>query len=168
MVDCLLYGRSDGLPSLECSGGYQPAAWRGQDGRLWFATVKGVVSVRPETISLNRLPPPVVIEEILVDGGSLEATAQTPGNPVPAGTVYDRENQILAVPPGNHQIEFRYTGLSLVSSDRVQFRYQLAGADAAWVEAGTRRFVQYNLLPHGTYRFHVIACNSDRVWNETG
>jgi signal transduction histidine kinase len=50
----------------------------------------------------------------------------------------------------------------------VQFRYQLAGADAAWVEAGTRRFVQYNLLPYGTYQFHVIACNSDRVWNETG
>jgi hypothetical protein len=72
------------------------------------------------------------------------------------------------VPPGKHQIEFRYTGLSLVSSDRVQFRYRLEGADAGWVEAGTRRFVQYNLLPAGNYRFQVIACNSDRVWNETG
>jgi signal transduction histidine kinase len=50
----------------------------------------------------------------------------------------------------------------------VQFRYRLEGADANWVEAGTRRFAQYNFLPPGTYQFRVIACNSDRIWNETG
>jgi signal transduction histidine kinase len=28
--------------------------------------------------------------------------------------------------------------------------------------------VQYSFLPPGDYRFHVIACNSDGVWNEAG
>lgn len=163
-----VFGRSDGLPSLECSGGYQPAAWRGQDGRLWFTTVKGAVSVKPEEIRPNLLPPPVVIEGILIDGKSLDATAKAQERPVPAGTVYDRDKKFLEVSPGKHQFEFRYTGLSLVSSDRVQFRYRLEGADANWVEAGTRRFAQYNFLPPGTYQFRVIACNSDRIWNETG
>jgi signal transduction histidine kinase/ligand-binding sensor domain-containing protein len=167
-VPCTVYGRSDGLPSLECSGGYQPAAWRSQDGRLWFTTVKGAVSVQPEEIRTNLLPPPVVIEEILIDGKSLYANTKTQEKPVPAGTAYDRDKKFLEVSPGKHQFEFRYTGLSLVSSDRVQFRYRLEGADANWVEAGTRRSVQYNLLPAGTYRFRVIACNSDHVWNETG
>jgi hypothetical protein len=167
-VPCTVYGRSDGLPSLECSGGYQPAAWRGQDGRLWFTTVKGAVSVQPEQIRPNLLPPPVVIEEIVVDGKSLDATSKAGDKPAPAGVVYDRDKKFLEVSPGKHQFEFRYTGLSLVSSDRVQFRYRLEGADADWVEAGTRRSVQYPLLPAGTYRFRVIACNSDRVWNETG
>src|SRR3954471_10513088 len=64
------FGRSDGLPSLECSGSYQPAAWRSRDGRLWFTTVKGAVSVQPQEIRPNRLPPPVVIEEVLLDGKS--------------------------------------------------------------------------------------------------
>jgi signal transduction histidine kinase/ligand-binding sensor domain-containing protein len=167
-VPCTVYGRSDGLPSLECSGGYQPAAWHGQDDRLWFTTVKGAVSVKPEQIRPNLLPPPVAIEEILIDGKSLDATTKMQEEPVPAGTVYDRDKKFLEVAPGKHQIEFRYTGLSLVSSDRVQFRYRLEGADADWIEAGTRRSVQYNLLPAGTYQFRVIACNSDRVWNETG
>jgi signal transduction histidine kinase/ligand-binding sensor domain-containing protein len=166
-VSCTMYGRSDGLPSLECSGGYQPAAWRGRDGRLWFTTVKGVVSVQPEEIRPNLLPPPVVIEEMVIDGKGLDATG-TQGKPASAGMVYDRDKKFLEVPPGKHQIEFRYTGLSLVSSDRVQFRYRLEGADTGWVDAGTRRSVQYPLLPAGTYQFHVIACNSDGVWNETG
>jgi signal transduction histidine kinase/ligand-binding sensor domain-containing protein len=167
-VPTTVFGRSDGLPSLECSGGYQPAAWRGQDGWLWFTTVKGAVSVKPEDIRPNLLPPPVVIEEILVDGKSLETNANAPGKVLPAGIVYDRDKASLVAPPGKHQFEFRYTGLSLVSSDRVQFKYRLEGADAAWVEAGTRRSAQYNLLPAGDYRFIVKACNSDRIWNETG
>ena len=36
------------------------------------------------------------------------------------------------------------------------------------MEAGKRRSAQYNLLPAGTYEFHVIACNSDGIWNEKG
>jgi signal transduction histidine kinase len=40
--------------------------------------------------------------------------------------------------------------------------------DADWVEAGPRRFAQYNFLPPGQYQFQVIACNSDGVWNKTG
>jgi ligand-binding sensor domain-containing protein len=54
-VDCTAYGRYDGLPSLECSGSYQPAAWRTTDGRLLFATLKGVVSVNPAELTINRL-----------------------------------------------------------------------------------------------------------------
>ena len=162
------FGRSDGLPSLECSGGYQPAAWRAQDGRLWFTTLKGAVSVQPGELRLNLLPPTVVIEDTLVDGNNLNSIAKAQEKTDADGMVYDRDREFLEVPAGKHQFEFRYTGLSLVSSDRVQFRYQLEGADASWIEAGTRRSAQYDLLPSGTYRFHVIARNNDGVWNETG
>lgn len=163
------FGRSDGLPSLECSGGYQPAAWRARDGRLWFTTVKGAASVQPKEIRPNRLPPPVVIEEVLVDGKNLEdESLQNPAEQRTGGPVLDREKGLLEVPPGKHQLEFRYTGLSLVSSDWVQFRYQLENADANWTDAGKRRYAQYNLLPAGDYRFRVIACNSDGVWNNEG
>ena len=50
----------------------------------------------------------------------------------------------------------------------MQFRYRLDHLDTDWVQAGTRRFAQYNFLPPGNYRFHVLACNSDEVWNQTG
>jgi signal transduction histidine kinase/ligand-binding sensor domain-containing protein len=162
------FGLSDGLPSLECPGGYQPAAWRAHDGRLWFTTLKGAVSIQPEKLSLNLLPPPVVIEEIIVDGKNLDATARTQKNPLPAGIIYNHDEKFLQVSPGKHQFEFRFTGLSLTASSQVQFRYHLDGADASWIDSGTRRSAQYDLLPSGTYKFCVIACNNDRIWNETG
>src|SRR5205085_521980 len=35
-------------------------------------------------------------------------------------------------------------------------------------EPGTRRLALYNDLSPGTYKFRVIACNNDGVWNEEG
>ena len=65
-------------------------------------------------------------------------------------------------------LEIDYTALSLVNPRRVMFRYRLEGRDASWQDAGTRRQAFYNDLGPGKYQFHVIACNEDQVWNETG
>ena len=154
-ITCVDYARADGLPSLECSGGYQPAAGHTRAGQLWFTTVKGATWIQPNEIKPNPTPPSVVIEEVSVDG-RIRILTGTGG----ATT--------LEIPPGKHQIEFRYTGLSLASPERVQFRCQLSGVDADWVPTGTRRSAQYNLLPPGDYQFRVIAGNSDGIWNEVG
>jgi len=161
-INCTTYGRFDGLPSLECSGNYQPACWRTKDGRLLFTTLKGVVSVQPNDISANRLPPPVFIEEALVDGElqNLGRKARPPGQSP------ETERTTLVLPPGKRQIELRYTGLSFVSPDRVRFRYKLEGLDKSWVEAGTRRTAQYSFLRPGQYKFRVLACNNDGVWDD--
>jgi signal transduction histidine kinase/ligand-binding sensor domain-containing protein len=149
--ESITYGRFDGLPSLECSSSYQPACWRGKDGRLWFSTVKGAVSVNPAELIRNPLPPPVVIEEMRVDG---ELCSTNGGAP--------------QISPGHKQFEFKFTALSFSAPDRVRFRYRLEGLDANWFDADTRRLVQYNHLLAGDYRFQVKACNNDGVWNEAG
>jgi ligand-binding sensor domain-containing protein len=71
VVHCLNYGKSDGLPTLECSGGLQPAGCQTADGRLWFPTPKGLVALDPQAVRSNSLAPPVVIEELLVDGHAM-------------------------------------------------------------------------------------------------
>jgi ligand-binding sensor domain-containing protein/signal transduction histidine kinase len=147
-VDFVSFG---GLPTLECSDRYQPTCWRGRDGRLWFSTVRGVVSVNPEELKANALPPPVVVEEFRVDG-----------EPVRMG------GPQLVVPPGHKQFEFQFTALSFGARDKTRFRYRIDGLDDDWVDAGTRRMAQYGNLPAKDYRFHVIACNNEGVWNESG
>jgi signal transduction histidine kinase len=52
--------------------------------------------------------------------------------------------------------------------ERVGFRYKLEGVENDWQEAGTRRTTNYSNLGPGAYRFRVIACNNDGVWNEVG
>jgi signal transduction histidine kinase/ligand-binding sensor domain-containing protein len=157
-VPCVAYGIYDGLPTLECSGGYQPAAWRGRDGRLWFATFKGVVSIHPDEMPANRLQPPVVLEEVKMDGKSALADLANRSGDEPA----------VRIPPGKHYFQFRYTALSFTAPDKVRFRYRLDGLENEWMEAGDRREAHYSHLPPGDYDFRVIACNNDGVWNEAG
>jgi ligand-binding sensor domain-containing protein/signal transduction histidine kinase len=150
-LDYVVYGRHDGLPALECSDGYQPSCWHGADGKLWFTTVRGVVWLNPDELSSKSLPPPVVVEELRVDGEIVPL----------------RDGKII-VPPGHKQFDFRFTALSFDAGGRARFRYKLAGFDSDWVNAETLRTAHYGPLPPHDYHFRVIACNSEGVWNDTG
>ena len=76
--------------------------------------------------------------------------------------------QNASLSPGTDKLEFHYTALSYLVPERVLFKYKLEGYDKEWVDAGTRRVAYYTSLPPNNYRFRVMACNNDSVWNETG
>lgn len=148
-VDAVKY--VNGLPIPECSDGYQPACWRTADGRLLFSTIKGVVSINPSGVYFNSLPPPVVIEDMHVDGGPVSLS-----------------DKKIIVAPGHEHFQFRFAALTFDAPDQARFRYRLDGLDKRWVEADTRRIAEYGHLAPNRYSFRVIACNGDGVWNKTG
>jgi signal transduction histidine kinase/ligand-binding sensor domain-containing protein len=127
-----------------------PSAVLATDGRIWMSGSSGIYWVDPARIYKNPLPPPVTIETIYADDKRYDPH-EMPG---------------LPVLPANVRIE--YTALSLSIPERVRFRYQLEGYDKNWQDGGTRRAASYTKLPPGHFRFHVIACNNDGVWNQTG
>jgi len=69
----------------------------------------------------------------------------------------------FSVPPGNGDLEIRYTALSFVNAQAVRFKYMLEGFDNDWQDVGARRTAYYTHLPPRGYTFKVIAANSDRV-----
>jgi ligand-binding sensor domain-containing protein/signal transduction histidine kinase len=140
----------DGLQTVECKPGVQPAAWRMRDGRLSFSTIRGLIAIDPDQIQLKLEPPPVVIETVAIDGRT------------------QRLAQMRPLAPGDENLEFRYTALSLRAPQRIAFRYKLEGFDGDWVDAGTRRQAFYTNLRPGDYRFRVTACNADGTCNEAG
>ena len=149
-VEALLLGISDGMLSAECNGNFQPAALRARDGRLWFPTSKGAVSVDPRTLVVDTAPPPVVIDSLLADRQALP--------------VHER----LSVPAGTAQLEIGYAGLRLASTSPPQFRFRMVGYDKDWVEAGSRRSASYGGLPPGSYVFQVVAASEDGSWRGRG
>jgi signal transduction histidine kinase len=172
-------GLSDGMPSEECTGGYSPAGLKLSSGELCFATLKGIVMVDPPRAWPITPPPPVRLEELLIDGVAQNPSSspQAPNghklepldaNRSPSSASSSADRQLLFVAPGRHQFEFHYTGLNFGAPERIRFRYQLEGLDPGWVEAGTRRTAFYTDVPPGNYRFQVIACNNDGVWSQTG
>ena len=155
-LNCTVFGREDGLETVQCNGVAKPAGWKSSSGRLWFATIRGAVAVEPR-IKTNDQPPPVQVEEILADRQLLQPAWRS-----------DAESPNLIIPAGTRELEIHFTTLSFQAPEKNRFRYQLEGIDGGWVEAGTRRVANYYLLRPGTYHFQVTACNNDGVWNETG
>ncbi len=148
VVPCLLLGKSDGLATLECCGGFQPAGAKTADGRLWFPTNRGVAIIDPSRIEPSETAPSVLIESIRID--------EQPGR-IAEGSV--------VIPPGRHRLEVNYTGLSFAAPEKVRFRHRLADFDPQWRDAGNQRQAVYSYLPPGNYRFEVKACNGDGVWS---
>ncbi|MFY0527700.1 two-component regulator propeller domain-containing protein [Archangium gephyra] len=146
----LLFDRRDGMRSAECNGGMFPSGWRTRDGRLWFPTLRGLVSVDPAKVVVHRPLAQPRLEEVRVQG-----------RPVPFSGK-------LMLAPGQRDVEFRFTALSLGDSTRPPLRYRLVGHDEDWVDGEDRRSVSYTHLPPGDYRFMVTAANRDAVWTDPG
>ncbi|HEV2393111.1 MAG TPA: two-component regulator propeller domain-containing protein [Verrucomicrobiae bacterium] len=173
-ISSVAYGKADGLESTQCSGIAKPGAWAAHDGRLWFATSKGVASVDPASIKINLVPPPVFIEQVLADRKVVQQKAKAPRRlsypPNPTKTLSSPAVQPdpVVVPPGRGELEFRYTALDFQSPESTRFKYKLDGVDTDWIEAGARRMAHYNNVYPGDYIFRVIACNKDGIWNDAG
>lgn len=73
VAKCLAWGLSDGLLSADCSNTRQPNCARDANGRLWFATLKGISVIDPANLHLNTNPPPVQIESIVYQAPSKAA-----------------------------------------------------------------------------------------------
>jgi len=149
----ITYNERDGMKSRWCKNSGEKT----RDGRLWFATNKGVVMIDPANIKKNTLPPSVIIEELIVDGEQVDISGS-----------YSLKGDPLVIPPGKKRLEFYYTGLSFVKPRQMRFKLKLEGYDRDWVDAGNARSNIYTGLSPGKYTFKVIACNSDGVWNRTG
>ncbi|MDR3772793.1 MAG: two-component regulator propeller domain-containing protein, partial [Terracidiphilus sp.] len=147
------FGAADGLRSRETATNSHPSAWRSRDGRLWFATPKGLVEVDPAHFLVNATPPPVALERFAVDDAAIALHGPDSGLRLAAGHVH---------------FEFDYAGLSFVAPQKVRYRYMLEGFDHDWTEAGARRTAYYTNIPAGAYTFRVQAANNDGVWNTEG
>jgi signal transduction histidine kinase/ligand-binding sensor domain-containing protein len=148
-VQCMSLAETDGLPSAQSQGGFQPTGCRTSDGVLWFATLKGIVAIDPAHVRTNQLPR-AVVEELRI-------------NDEPA----TRGANGIKIPPGRHRLDFDYTAITLAAPERAVFKYRLEPLDQEWIGPTTKRTVSYSQIPPGDYTFRVMACNSDGVWNPT-
>jgi signal transduction histidine kinase/ligand-binding sensor domain-containing protein len=149
-IRALVLDGSEGVRAFTNRGAYSPMATKSRDGRLWFKGNDGVAVVDPRHLSLNKLPPPVHIEQVVADRAAYEISSR------------------VRLPPLVRDLQIDYTALSLVAPEKNQFRYKLEGHDPDWQSVGNRRQAFYNDLPPGNYRLRVVASNNNGVWNDQG
>ncbi len=137
-VHSIVYGLPDGLRSAECNYSTTPAASLAVDGKLWFATTEGLVSVRPSASTIRSSLPRAVVEKPIVDGKPMALDA-------------------VATSAGVHDVEFDFAAPDFAAPERLRFRYKLNGFDRDWIEAGSRTQAFYTHLPPGRYELLVEA-----------
>jgi signal transduction histidine kinase/ligand-binding sensor domain-containing protein len=142
----------DGLPGLSAERFPEPSLVEGSDGRMWFATMKGIAWLDEVVLARirNPIPPPVFVTAVISNGKAYSGSVG------------------LTLPKHTQNLEIDYTALSLAVPERVLFRYKLDGVDKDWQQPGARREAFYTNLSPGHYIFHVIACNNDGVWSSEG
>jgi ligand-binding sensor domain-containing protein/signal transduction histidine kinase len=147
-VDVREYDQTDGLESTE---GVKRSRSVVSDsaGRIWFSLSRGLSVVDPAQITDDSLPALPQIEAITADNN----TASLAGS--------------VRIPPSPRRITFEYTGLSLAVPGRVRFRYFLEGFDSSWSQPVSAREAVYTNLGPGSYRFRLVASNSEGLWSES-
>ena len=145
-VDVREYGQADGLESTE---GVKRSRSVVSDsaGRIWFSLRSGLSVVDPSQITDNSVPALPHIEAITADNNTANLDAS------------------VQIPPSPRRITFEYTGLSLAAPGRIRFRYFLEGFDSSWSQPVAAREAVYTNLGPGSYRFRLVASNSEGLWN---
>jgi signal transduction histidine kinase/ligand-binding sensor domain-containing protein/CheY-like chemotaxis protein len=153
------YDVSDGLQSREFNLG---ACYKRESGELYFGGINGFNAFFPSQIQRNCFIPPVVITDFKIFN---ETVPVGPDSPLKTSI---SEASEITLTPGDSVISFEFVALHFSDPDKNQYAYMMEGIDKEWVDLGTRRYVTYSSMPHGTYTFRVKGSNCDGVWNEEG
>jgi len=145
-ADVREYDQADGLDSTE---GVKRSRSVVSDsaGRIWFSLSSGLSVVNPSQIRDNSVPALPHIEALTADNNTANLAAS------------------VRIPPSPRRITFEYTGLSLAVPGRIRFRYFLEGFDSGWSQPVAAREAVYTNLGPGSYRFRLVASNSEGLWN---
>ncbi len=118
-----------------------------QLGRIWISMNRGISYIDPAQAMSGSVPALVHIAGISADGGAVRL-----------------QNQ-LRIPGSRKRITCSFIGLSLAVPERVRYKYKLDGFDQDWSGPVSEREATYTNLDSGPYLFHVMASNSDGLWN---
>lgn len=147
--------KADATTGFSPSYGW-PRAAQSPDGKFWFGLDAGMVLLDLYSPVGDVAPPPVLIEQVTVNGEPLESFSVPRSD---TGT-----NAPLFFPSDQDSLEIKYTALSFSTPEKLHFRYRIDGYDSDWVDAGKERSVHYGRLPYGNYTFRVQAGPGDGTW----
>lgn len=135
----------DGISGEECNMG---SVYKESSGRLWFGTIKGVVSFDPAKITPSETPPGISLRNVYMYDAELPVTAAA------SGFSYDQ-----------NYFRFVYFGVLLSAPRRVVYSYRLRGLNENWIRT-QQNSVQFTNLDPGRYQFEVMAQNDWGVWSK--
>lgn len=164
-VHSVIYDAAASLDGPQDTATVSPGALCDRDGGVWIPMRSALQRIQPALLPRDPDPPPVHVERVTLDHVALARY----GGAMPVSDAADlRLTRALTLPARHRRLEIQFAALSLGAPANERLRYRLDGFDDDWTDVKGPRLATYPRLPAGDYRFHVVACSGDGVWNETG
>lgn len=143
----------------------QSSYFKGNSGYYYFGGLKGLTIFKPSEISLNRIPPKVVITKLKVKNKAVEINKEGDNGVYLKKSISETKeisihenDQILAL-----DIAVQHSAVP----SKNKLMYKLEGFNDDWVEEDKgKTTITYTNLSHGNYVLKIKAANGDGVWNE--
>jgi len=152
-----IYTRANGLlnDQFNYNSGYKDAS-----GRMYFGSVKGMISFKPDEFTQSDYVPPVYITGFQVN--NQEMTIGAAGSPLSQSILTSRQ---ITLPYDQSSFSLDFAALSFTAPGMTEYAYKMEGLDKDWTYLKTNRKVYFTRLAPGTYTFMVKAANSSGQWN---
>jgi len=155
--DLRTYTKSNGLLSDQFN---YNSAYKDTDGRMYFGSVKGLISFKPNEFIKNTGIPPVYITGLEVN--NREISSNMTASPLNESIIYTKT---ISLPYDQSTLSIAFAALSYTVPEMNEYSYKMEGLDKDWTFLKSNRKVYYTKLPPGNYRFLVKGSNSSGIWN---
>jgi len=152
------YTQSNGLLSDQFN---YNSSFKDADGRMFFGSVKGLISFNPAEFIKNTSTPPVYITGFQVN--NKELTVNNTKSPLKESITYTRS---ITLPYDQSTFSIDFAALSYTVPEMNEYSYRMVGLDKDWTYLKSNRKAYFTKLSPGKYTFKVKGSNSSGVWNE--
>ncbi len=127
------------------NSGYKDAT-----GRMYFGSVKGLISFNPDSFTPNNYTPSIFITSIYVNNEELKADKAF--SPLNESVLFQKS---IELPYDQSTINIAFAALGFTAPEMVEYKYIMEGMDDKWTYLKTNRPIYFTSLPPGTYKFRV-------------
>jgi len=155
--DIRIYTKSNGLlnEQFNYNSGYKDT-----DGRMYFGSVKGLISFKPDEFIMNTGIPPVYITGIEIN--NREIPAGMTGSSLNDSIIFTKS---ISLPYDQSTLSINFAALSYTVPEMNEYSYKMEGLDKDWTLLKSNRKAYFTKLPPGSYTFKVKGSNSSGIWN---
>ncbi|WP_207515069.1 ligand-binding sensor domain-containing protein [Longitalea luteola] len=152
-----VYTKANGLlyDQFNYNSGYKDAT-----GKLYFGSIKGMISFRPEDFVASQFVPPVYITGFQVHNKELLINRKQ--SPLQQSILYTKK---ITLPYDQSSFSIDFAALSYTSPEITEYKYMMEGLDKNWTCLPTNRKVYFTNLAPGEYRFRITAAINGR-WSQ--
>jgi signal transduction histidine kinase len=146
------YGLAEGIVDLETN---MNASYVAKNGKFWFGTPSGLVSLTMEKIIKNKEQPQLSLKSILINYqtnlfDNFSSNFTSISKPIRLNLAYNKNN-----------ITIEMDGISLSNYTKLSYQFFLEGQDENWTPLTPNSTITYSGLSAGDYRFFARAIDQN-------